>query len=1626
MTNITREKYKKLSHIKCNQFLRYEQGEVFMRIKNLYKRVIFLTAFLISLSALSEAQVMSDYTAYPPSVVTNTKPNLMLMIDNSASMYDLAYIDNGNAPVRESSYCYDQTYSSNNTYVGYFDQNSVYTYDFGSSRFETGGFPGSCSHQISNELCVNIVSGSPSTVTEFTARGNYLNWLTASKFDVQKKILTGGKYDTATNQFISESRGCVGRGFIKEALTTDYVEGGLNTSLGLAFSIGGEPNKYNPSGVSKGGQTYIKVYEGNYDEVLCQSAIEQINYGSNPSAIRTTVEDCLSYDPQAGPGTQYCLLDPGRTCSVDSDCDNVALPGDCSTGNPSSRKCLSPASMAGQSCVNDADCNTVLSTVGPCVGGTTHSADVTSKIVFNQAMQECWQIWSGSKATIGTDAWAAEAPKCADLYANYKICNGGDNDGLTCTSDVDCTGGGTCINGPNALRPGNAGLLCNSKYTGQCASTGDNWATTNWVAPAPFADPEDCFLSKYLEFCNDVKLPPVIDPSDAPDDTSVTANIPAIIADIGVEAQLGSPIAEFKANKYDTTAPTGLINEYADVIRFGAMSFNFDGSDYECNLSAADGLDCPKVCSTTSDLSCNTDLDCPSGETCNSAVGSKDAGKVIGYIGDAIGDHDSGLINDIDTIRAITWTPFAETYYNAIAYFVKDAIDNPDLDPAKFTPAGDAIQDPLNFDDFTGNKNPIEFYCQNNNILIISDGSSTTDLDLTMQSKVNDFSHLFDDGDASDPASCGNYSGSTYLDDLSYYAKNRNIFDPSDADPDDDEAAQRITTYVVYTGSDESTETGECAPKTLMENTAQNGGTTLFNPKDPEELQAMLKRAFLQISSDVASGSSASVLSSSTTGEGAVYHAQYYPKKRENLEYRSWLGVMQSLFIDSYGNLREDSDNDDTLDSSDSILKMKYTIEDGTRIAKCSDTTGDGKGDSCTDYLFTYEDINPVWSGGKLLWERDLPANPRDIFTTVDGHSKEQFVAANFAALKPYLREEDDDIAATVIDWIRGKDPIPPADIDASHPNGYRKRDITGTDSNGVVQTYIWKLGDIVHSAPTLVGRPMENYDLLYGDMSYSKFWLAHKNRLQVAYIGANDGMLHAFNAGCFDAPGKRFYSDVNGSGACFDGTHTLGEELWAFIPRGLLPHLQWLTDPAYTHVYYVDAKPKVSDVKIFDADATNVEGWGSILIGSLRLGGKDIVWTHDTTKYSASPEYFALDVTDPLNPRLLWTFSNPDLGLSMSYPSVVKIGTSWYAIFGSGATDFDEESNFTSYQNGNIFVLKISGGNDGVINLWTENTNFWKLPTGGINTYLADPITIDVDMNFDVDVMYIGENDPQNDNAFLHRLTTLKGTQNDPSLWQLSTLANISTIGGAKDAARRITAAPAAAMDNNANLWVYFGTGQFLGLDDRNTDDTGAFYGIKDGGWKGDNPIAFTNLLDISKAEVKTDGTVSGVIGACGGAISKWSNLLSGSSNCDGWAMYFGERGTGGESTDYTGTALKYKGEKMFTKPFILGGLVTWTTFIPGTDECTKDGESNVYAVYFETGTAYKQYVFSDQVTDPVGRVKNIGPGMASTVSGQETKDGKTKGIIKQSNGTIIEIENVAPVSRKSKIMGWSNKPIQ
>ncbi len=189
---------------------------------------------------------------------------------------------------------------------------------------------------------------------------------------------------------------------------------------------------------------------------------------------------------------------------------------------------------------------------------------------------------------------------------------------------------------------------------------------------------------------------------------------------------------------------------------------------------------------------------------------------------------------------------------------------------------------------------------------------------------------------------------------------------------------------------------------------------------------------------------------------------------------------------------------------------------------------------------------------------------------------------------------------------------------------------LNASDSaNRVFRTRSSRLGDLIGASPVYVGKP----PFKYADAGYAAFVSANTRRTAVVYAAGNDGMLHAFKVG---------------SGS---GDTTGGEELWAFIPTGVLPELWRLADANYDnqHRYFVDGTPNVTDV--WDGSR-----WRSLLVGGLSAGGR---------------AYYALDVTDPLNPSLLWEFSDDQLGLSYSNPVVTKnaAGT-WVVAFTSGVNN--------------------------------------------------------------------------------------------------------------------------------------------------------------------------------------------------------------------------------------------------------------------------------------------------------------------------------------------------------------------
>ena len=203
------------------------------------------------------------------------------------------------------------------------------------------------------------------------------------------------------------------------------------------------------------------------------------------------------------------------------------------------------------------------------------------------------------------------------------------------------------------------------------------------------------------------------------------------------------------------------------------------------------------------------------------------------------------------------------------------------------------------------------------------------------------------------------------------------------------------------------------------------------------------------------------------------------------------------------------------------------------------------------------------------------------------------FTSSNVAGLKKLLYEgvsiPSDSEAAQLIGFIRGTDSY---DEDIDLQVGDQRK---------------WKLGDIYHSEMTIVGPPAAINTKQAGNPkseeyyktinNYQEFFEANASRPTVVYVGANDGMLHAFE------------------------DHT-GEELWGFVPPNILPALRQMTTsvPNTTiPIYGVDGSPAVKDIYY--------EGhWRTIVITGLGRDGYG---------------YFALDITNPLNPKFLFALSN-------------------------------------------------------------------------------------------------------------------------------------------------------------------------------------------------------------------------------------------------------------------------------------------------------------------------------------------------------------------------------------------------
>ena len=771
-----------------------------------------------------------------------------------------------------------------------------------------------------------------------------------------------------------------------------------------------------------------------------------------------------------------------------------------------------------------------------------------------------------------------------------------------------------------------------------------------------------------------------------------------------------------------------------------------------------------------------------------------------------------------------------------------------------------------------------------------------------------------------------------------------------------------------------------------------------FEADDPYKIEKKLNDIFQQLLKRATSGTAASVLASGEGSGANLVQAVFFPKRRFTEQVIEWTGTVQNFwfYIDPFfGNssLREDSDGNNVLNLvSDNTLTFFFdpVAQVTNANSYANDSTGKATG---TPTVVSFEQVKSLWEAGKFLHTQT--ADSRKIFTVTGSYPRgidngSVFTTGNKTYFQSFLGvasgSEDG-----VINYVRGVDNL----------SSFRERTVVYPNpTTGALDNTVWKLGDIINSTPRVVASvPLNTYNKTYNDFTYKSFTdnATYKNRGMV-FAGANDGMLHAFKLGKLLFPGDNSWSPGIWDRAFLDNTTAgaLGSERWAFIPRNALPYLQALPDNNYCHLFYVDLAPQVFDASIGGADdnatTRNANHWATILIGGMRFGGacRDYAAGVTNVKCSstdtdnncvASPvsgggfsSYFAIDVTDPEVPSVLWEFPDSALGLGLATtgPAIVRINAgnrstkgNWYAVFGSGPTGPISSRQFLgrSDQNLKLFIVDLKTG-----------TLVRTIDTGIVKAFAGSMINSTADFNLDYtdDVLYIGyvkEDAGTWNRGGVLRLQT-KGSVN-PNDWEVSKV--IDNIGPVTSSVVRL--------QNNTippTNWLFFGSGRYYYALPNDKDDPGTttdqrkLYGIKEPcfGLGGSTTISSSCTTTVLESDL-TD-----VSNAFPASVAK------------GWYITL-DSSTDGIAYDNTGKQ-SYQAERVITDPLAtIAGVVFFTTLRPYNADCAIGGRTFLWAVQYNTGGIPSAYALQGKALMQVSTASveqlDLGSAFSKSVSGAD-----------------------------------------
>lgn len=485
------------------------------------------------------------------------------------------------------------------------------------------------------------------------------------------------------------------------------------------------------------------------------------------------------------------------------------------------------------------------------------------------------------------------------------------------------------------------------------------------------------------------------------------------------------------------------------------------------------------------------------------------------------------------------------------------------------------------------------------------------------------------------------------------------------------------------------------------------------------------------------------------------------------------------------------------------------------------------------------------------------------------------------------------DSDTNMVNYLRG----------ASNPV-YRTRFTSDPDNTDIVGGI---LGDIVGGAPVYVGQP----SFRYTENNYAGFVAEQlatnptpattvpptpPGRRGVVYTASNDGMLHVF-----------------------DGV--TGEELWAYVPTMVMDRMYRMADRDYAnrHEFFVNGAPVVGDIYVPGSPGR----WKTILVGGLGAGGRG---------------YYALDITDPMNPIALWEFNNDslggnsNLGLTFGNPVITKRADgTWVVAFSSGYNNVVPGDG-----NGRLFVVNANTGQR-IMTVPTYTTG-----TTGAGT-IATPSGLSK-----INVWIESEVD--------NSARRFYGGDVLGNLWRF----DIDNLVAPNQAALRlayfnagglpqpITTQPSLAEVNyNGSRFpvVYVGTGKYLGTPDLSSTAVQTVYAIKD-------PMTNTPLGDAYASASVIAQTLGLSDGAVGRSARTVTNNAVNWATDNGWKIDLALPTTARPLDTPLPAPWPPLGERVNVDMQLLFNTLTVATNIPSDDLCSVGGSSYLYQFNIGTGS--------------------------------------------------------------------------